>query len=306
MPPGQICGLGRQAPASPAPLAGDLRGCATAGTPQVQQARRRVSSLPSASRYISGTTSRVHELCPAFWPPPASVAVHFRLSGLDLYRLMLAPDSLMLDHVGHQTSPFGVVAADHRELVRPVCGGRAHPAPHRTAGLLPPQAGPPAGRLAKPARLLRPAGSRRRTDWRPAPCGRATGSCSPRPFVRQLSGGEDRPVASQMVGRISCSTRRVRTGRDSGTGAFPPPVDFRLSAGADHGRRRGLLPHWPYFAMFSISMVPSPSSVTYAWRPLGSTEMLVGFFPAGSSAMTRLSAVSITVTVLPRLSAVKR
>ena len=53
-------------------------------------------------------------------------------------------------------------------------------------------------------------------------------------------------------------------------------------------------------------MVPSPSSVTYAWRPLGSTEMLVGAFPVGISAMTRLSAVSITVTVLPRLSAVKR
>jgi hypothetical protein len=87
----------------PAPLAGDLRGCATAGTSQVQQARRRVSSfLPSASRYISGTTSRDHELCPAFWPPPASVAVHFRLSGLDLYRLMLAPCLLGCAGTGRQ------------------------------------------------------------------------------------------------------------------------------------------------------------------------------------------------------------
>jgi len=53
-------------------------------------------------------------------------------------------------------------------------------------------------------------------------------------------------------------------------------------------------------------MVPLFSSVTYAWRPSGSTEMLVGAFPVGISAMTRLSAVSITVTVLPSLSAVKR
>ena len=52
-------------------------------------------------------------------------------------------------------------------------------------------------------------------------------------------------------------------------------------------------------------MVPSPSSVTYASRPLGSTEMLVGAFPVGTWAMTRLSAVSITVTVLSSLFAVK-
>ena len=52
--------------------------------------------------------------------------------------------------------------------------------------------------------------------------------------------------------------------------------------------------------------MPSFSSVTYAWRPLGSTEMLVGAFPVGISAMTRLSAVSITVTVLSKLFTVKR
>jgi hypothetical protein len=85
MPPGQICGLSRQAPALPAPLAGDLRGCATPGTPRVQQPRCRVGSfLPSASRYISGTTSRDHESCPAFWPPLGATAVHFQLGGLDL------------------------------------------------------------------------------------------------------------------------------------------------------------------------------------------------------------------------------
>jgi hypothetical protein len=92
MPPGQICGLSRQVPALPAPVTGDLRGCATAGTPRVQQPRCRVGSfLPSASRYISGTTSRDHESCPAFWPPSGATAVHFQLGGLDLYGLVLAP-----------------------------------------------------------------------------------------------------------------------------------------------------------------------------------------------------------------------
>ena len=41
--------------------------------------------LASASRYISGTTSRDHESCPASWSAPGAIAVHFRLSGLDLY-----------------------------------------------------------------------------------------------------------------------------------------------------------------------------------------------------------------------------
>ena len=47
--------------------------------------------LASASRYISGTTSRDHESCPASRPTPDATAVHFRLSGLDLCGLVLAP-----------------------------------------------------------------------------------------------------------------------------------------------------------------------------------------------------------------------
>jgi hypothetical protein len=136
---------------------------------------------------------------------------------------------------GIRLPPFGVVAADHRELVRPVCGVRAHPAPHRTAGLLPPQAGPPAGHLAKPARLLRPAGSRRRTDWRPEPCGRATGSCSPRPFVRHWT----RPASSASLGgspRTTTSQRpRDRGGQgrpDRGTVRDSQPQQ-QLSGGED-------------------------------------------------------------------------
>ena len=48
-------------------------------------------------------------------------------------------------------------------------------------------------------------------------------------------------------------------------------------------------------------MVLSFSLVTYAWRPLGSIAMLVGAFPVGIWPMTRLFAVSTTVTVLSAL-----
>ena len=54
-------------------------------------------------------------------------------------------------------------------------------------------------------------------------------------------------------------------------------------------------------AGFRISIVPSPSSETYAWRPLGSSEMLVGALPVGTVPMTLLLAVSITETVLSSL-----
>ena len=49
------------------------------------------SSLASASRYISRTTSRDHESCPASWLTPGANAAHFRLNGLDLCGLVLAP-----------------------------------------------------------------------------------------------------------------------------------------------------------------------------------------------------------------------
>ena len=68
------------------------RACGTAGTPQVQHPPAPGQLLlASASRYISGTTSRDHESCPASRPTPDATAVHFRLSGLDLYGSVLAP-----------------------------------------------------------------------------------------------------------------------------------------------------------------------------------------------------------------------
>jgi len=69
------------------PLAGCPRGCATPGTLQVYRSRRlsACSSPAQASRYISGTTSRDHESCPASGPTPGASAVHFRPSGLDPY-----------------------------------------------------------------------------------------------------------------------------------------------------------------------------------------------------------------------------
>ena len=75
---------------------GPLLGAGEAALPQVHRrsssSRPRLGSfLASASRYISGTTSRDHESCPASWPTPGAIAAHFRLSGLDLYGLMLAP-----------------------------------------------------------------------------------------------------------------------------------------------------------------------------------------------------------------------
>src|SRR5262249_11708112 len=60
------------------------------------------SFLASASRYISGTTSRNHEWCPAPWPTPGAIAVHFRLNGLDLCVPVLAPCLLGRDGTGRQ------------------------------------------------------------------------------------------------------------------------------------------------------------------------------------------------------------
>ena len=68
------------------------RACGTAGTPQVQHPPAPGQLLlASASRYISGTTSRDHESCPASWPTSGATAVHFRFSGLDLSGSVLAP-----------------------------------------------------------------------------------------------------------------------------------------------------------------------------------------------------------------------
>ena len=67
------------------------RGVAGTREAALPQAHRRSSSsrprvgslLAFASRYISGTTSRDHESCPATWPTPGAIAVHFWLIGLD-------------------------------------------------------------------------------------------------------------------------------------------------------------------------------------------------------------------------------
>ena len=74
---------------------------AAAGAPERPRYRRYTTGpaaagpvslfLASASRYISGTTSRDHESCPASRPTPDATAVHFQLSGLDLYGSVLAP-----------------------------------------------------------------------------------------------------------------------------------------------------------------------------------------------------------------------
>ena len=86
MRPGQICGSSRRVPASPAtPRQGPERLRYRRYTTGPAAADPRRLLLGSVSRYILGTTSRDHESCPASWPPPGAIAVHSRLSGLDLY-----------------------------------------------------------------------------------------------------------------------------------------------------------------------------------------------------------------------------
>jgi hypothetical protein len=55
----------------PRHLAKDPRGCATAGTPQVQEPPAQCLFLSgSGFQVISDTTSRDHGSCPASWPAP--------------------------------------------------------------------------------------------------------------------------------------------------------------------------------------------------------------------------------------------
>jgi hypothetical protein len=63
-----------------------------------------------------GTASGDYESCPASWPTPGAIAVHFRVIGLDLCRLIVGAENLCQQAIFMNHAPGAVMSLD-RELI---------------------------------------------------------------------------------------------------------------------------------------------------------------------------------------------